>query len=199
MELVIVWLLLAGGIGFLADSRGRSGFGFFLLSALLSPLLGLIVVLVVSNLKEVEAQEHRRIADERTKERVRREEHERQLESIKAIAAPQKIPSTQQRSVGAASISVADEIRKLAALRGEGLLTDAEFQSQKSVLLSSSLPTPATAVELDNNSPKESVPATPQNVGICPNCDATISLFSRDCPKCKANFTDGSTWSVKAL
>ena len=82
MEIIFVWLLLAAGIGFLANSRGRSGFGFFLLSAVLSPLLGLIVVLVISNKREEEKKEQIRIADEERKERLRKEEHERQVEPL---------------------------------------------------------------------------------------------------------------------
>lgn len=45
MEILISWLIFAGVIGFIATQRGRSGIGFFLLSALLSPLIGLIVLL----------------------------------------------------------------------------------------------------------------------------------------------------------
>jgi hypothetical protein len=46
MEVFIVWLLFAALVGAIASSRGRSGFGFFLLSVVLSPLIGLIFVLL---------------------------------------------------------------------------------------------------------------------------------------------------------
>lgn len=136
MEIILVWLLLAAGVGLLANSRGRSGFGFFLLSAVLSPLLGLIVVLVMSNKVEDEKREQLRKAEEERKEKIRKEEHERQVESIRAIAsrsdtvAPSSNPSGEVRSV-------ADELAKLAELRDKGVLTDAEFQAQKTSLLSS--------------------------------------------------------------
>ncbi|HHX8279128.1 hypothetical protein L3X65_22460 [Vibrio diabolicus] len=45
---VIIWLGLSIGVGAFAASKGRSGIGFFILSLLLSPLIGLIVALVVS-------------------------------------------------------------------------------------------------------------------------------------------------------
>lgn len=66
----IFWFLLAGGVGWLADSRGRSFFGYFLLSALMSPLLGLIVVLVTRD--EVKAREL--ASEQRRQEQMRLEE-----------------------------------------------------------------------------------------------------------------------------
>lgn len=117
----VIWFGLAAGVGFLADSRGRSGFGFFLLSAVLSPLLGLIIVLVMSNtrLDEAKAEDQRR-------------EHERQLESIRAIAAPAAQSANQ---AAAAATSVADELIKLGQLKEKGLLTEDEFAVQKARLL----------------------------------------------------------------
>ena len=35
--------------------------------------------------------------------------------------------------------------------------------------------------------------------GLCPNCDAKISLDSADCPKCTASFGPGTAWRVKAI
>lgn len=46
MEIFLGWFVLSIIIGVIASSRGRSGFGWFLLAALLSPLIGLILVLV---------------------------------------------------------------------------------------------------------------------------------------------------------
>src|SRR5437867_839422 len=109
MELFVVYFLLAIGVGALASSRGRSGLGYFLLSMLLSPLLGLIVVLVTSDL-----------AEQAKKERLRREDHERQVESIKALAA--RAPVTQPTNASGPSKSVADELAKLAELRDKGVL-----------------------------------------------------------------------------
>jgi hypothetical protein len=49
MEYFFFWLLFAAIVGIAASSRGRSGFGWFLLSILISPLLGLILVFVIPN------------------------------------------------------------------------------------------------------------------------------------------------------
>ena len=47
MELIILWILFCILIGFMANLKGRSGYGFFLLSLFLSPLIGLIIVLII--------------------------------------------------------------------------------------------------------------------------------------------------------
>lgn len=44
MEIVTFWLIGAVVVAVIAGSRGRSGLGWFVLSLLLSPLLGLILV-----------------------------------------------------------------------------------------------------------------------------------------------------------
>lgn len=113
--LLLIWILLAMVVGGMADSRGRSPIGFFLLSALLSPLLGLIVLLVMRNLR-----------DEERAEAQRRHDQAAQLESIRALATPHST------TPGA---SLADELQKLAALRDAGVLTPGEFEAQKSRLL----------------------------------------------------------------
>lgn len=45
---VVMWLLLSICAGMVARNKGRSFFGFFLLSLLLSPLIGIIFALVMS-------------------------------------------------------------------------------------------------------------------------------------------------------
>lgn len=49
MEFVVflVWVGLCIGVGMLADSRGRSGVGWGFFSFLLSPIIGLIIVLIL--------------------------------------------------------------------------------------------------------------------------------------------------------
>ena len=60
MEIFLFWIVLAVIVGVVANARGRSGIGWFFLSALLlSPLLGLILVLCLTNLKK-QALEKRR-------------------------------------------------------------------------------------------------------------------------------------------
>jgi len=54
MEVLLLWVILAAVVAVAASSRGRSGFGWFLISCILSPLIGLILVLVLPNLRHEE-------------------------------------------------------------------------------------------------------------------------------------------------
>lgn len=55
--LIMLWLLFSAFIAVIASSRGRSAFGFFLLSAILSPLIGLIVVMCLPRVEQkIEAE-----------------------------------------------------------------------------------------------------------------------------------------------
>ena len=51
MEIFIAWLIFAIVVAIAAEARGRNPFGWFLLSVVLSPLVGLILVLVLPNLR----------------------------------------------------------------------------------------------------------------------------------------------------
>ena len=46
MEIVFLWFILAALVGWYAAKRGRTGVGYFLLSLLLSPLIGFLIVLI---------------------------------------------------------------------------------------------------------------------------------------------------------
>ena len=50
---IFLWLGLAVVIGIGGASRGRSGFGWFLLAAVISPLLALILLVLLPSLKTV--------------------------------------------------------------------------------------------------------------------------------------------------
>lgn len=112
MDFILGWLVLAGVVAYIASTRGRLALDYFLLSAVLSPLVGLVILLTKRNL-----------AEEARKTRLRLEEQERLAEaSPKADAA-------------ASSRLVADELAKLAELRDKGVLTEDEFQARKVHLL----------------------------------------------------------------
>lgn len=51
MTIAITWLFFAVLVGIYADRRGRSGFGWFLLAVLISPLLAGLLCLVLGPLK----------------------------------------------------------------------------------------------------------------------------------------------------
>lgn len=49
MEILIGWFVFSIIVGVAASYRGRSGFAWFLISAVISPLFALILVLVMPN------------------------------------------------------------------------------------------------------------------------------------------------------
>lgn len=55
MELVIGWLVFSVLVALLAVRRGRSGVGWLFVAALLSPLIGVLMLLVLPNKAEVGA------------------------------------------------------------------------------------------------------------------------------------------------
>lgn len=55
MELIFFWLLLSLAVGIWASNKGRSGFGWFLLAIIISPLLAGIFLAVSTN-RSVQAE-----------------------------------------------------------------------------------------------------------------------------------------------
>ncbi len=51
MEIFPIWLAFSVAVGMIASNKGRSGFGWFVLAMLISPLIAGIFVLIVPNLK----------------------------------------------------------------------------------------------------------------------------------------------------
>lgn len=51
IAIIFFWLLFALIVGMIASSRGRSGFGWFILACLISPLLAGIFLLLGANLR----------------------------------------------------------------------------------------------------------------------------------------------------
>lgn len=131
--ILLVWFFLAVGVGVLAGNRGRNGVGYFLLALLLSPLLGLIAVLVSRDL-EAEAR-----ADQQ-----RTWDHQRELAALQALTGAPKTVTTPVRDLNSwvlkpppaeAPQLVADELQKLLTLKQAGALTEDEFAQQKRRLL----------------------------------------------------------------
>ena len=52
MVIIVFWILLSIAVAMLASKRGRNGFSWFLISAVISPLLGFIFLLVSKDLSK---------------------------------------------------------------------------------------------------------------------------------------------------
>jgi uncharacterized membrane protein YeaQ/YmgE (transglycosylase-associated protein family) len=52
MEIIIGWAFLAAIVGFMASTWNRSGFGYFLLSLVVTPVIGLVILLLAGRRKE---------------------------------------------------------------------------------------------------------------------------------------------------
>jgi hypothetical protein len=52
MAIIVFWILLSIAVAMFAAKRGRHGFGWFLISAVISPLLGFIFLLVSKDLSK---------------------------------------------------------------------------------------------------------------------------------------------------
>lgn len=84
--LILTWLVLSVLVGIFASKRGRSGSGWFLIAAVLSPLIGFIALLILKDIaSEERAIEERHFAAyrrnlERVEEEERREARENEME-----------------------------------------------------------------------------------------------------------------------
>lgn len=106
-----------------------------MLAFFLSPVIGLIVLLVIPDLAEEAKKEQARLLDEDRREEERRRQHELELESLRAITHSTQPASQNAAAASSTIVSIADELEKLAALRDKGVLTEVEFIKMKMDLL----------------------------------------------------------------
>ena len=50
---IIIYIIFAVLVGVYASSKGRTGFGFFLIAMILDPIIGLIIALVISPVNKI--------------------------------------------------------------------------------------------------------------------------------------------------
>lgn len=63
LSVVVFWILLAGAVGIAAAGRGRNGFGWFLISLIVSPLIGGFLVVALPSAPALAEQRERIDAD----------------------------------------------------------------------------------------------------------------------------------------
>jgi|LauGreDrversion4_2_1035121.scaffolds.fasta_scaffold318553_3 hypothetical protein len=85
MEFFLFWLILSIVAGAYANSKNRSGFGWFLISIILSPIISLIILAILSNRttspKSLEARLSE-IAELRDKGTITQDEYELKRKAI---------------------------------------------------------------------------------------------------------------------
>lgn len=112
MGIFLGWFIFSLVVGAIGASRKIGFWGAFLLSLLLSPLIGLIITLV--------SKSHE---DEAYKQSVLNTQ-KKQEESLNRISST-------------SSISISDELNKLKKLREEDSITEEEFQKLRSKIINS--------------------------------------------------------------
>ena len=189
MELILIfWILFSIGVGYLANERGRNGFGWVLLAIITSPLLGLVIVLLTRDLK-VEAANQ-------IKEEMRHREQLAALTGIKETTADKyyKSGATWVRTNAEKAplersfpMLVADEIEKLASLKDRGFLTPEEFLAQKARLLS----TKQTTNEVTQRHNTELAAPADKDFASPSACLAILSELG-----CEISNTGESKWEI---
>lgn len=107
---LMIWVVVSVIVGVISADKKIGFLGGFMLSIVLSPLIGFIVVLLSKSLEQ-ENREKELLESNKEQTRLLAEKSENN------------------------TISIADEIEKLISLKDKGLLTEEEFQQTKQRLI----------------------------------------------------------------
>jgi phosphate/sulfate permease len=117
MEIFFGWIIFSFVAGIIGSGRKIGFWGAFLLSIFLSPLIGLIFALV-SKSNEKEEYEKRMLETQKS-----------QQEALNKLS--------QEKQNNASTLSITDEIEKLAKLKNDNIISEEEYQKLKDKLLNS--------------------------------------------------------------
>ncbi len=107
MEIFVFWIAFSFMAAYVASNKGRSGFGFFMLSIILSPIIGLIGALIAEPIKPTPP--------------------------IK-FKPSEPIDSSSSKSSNLADSS-AEKLKALNKLKADGLITEDEFEQKRAKLI----------------------------------------------------------------
>lgn len=107
---LMIWVVMSVVVGIISTDKKMGFLGGFMLSIILSPLVGFIITLFSKSIEQ----------ENREKELL-----ENQKEQTRLLAEKSENNT----------ISIADEIEKLISLKDKGLLTEEEFQKAKQRLI----------------------------------------------------------------
>lgn len=117
MGVFFLWIVFSFVVGLIGSNRTIGFWGAFVLSLLLSPLIGLVITLVSKNEE-----------DEKYKQEVLK------TQKAQKLALESLSKGEDNKSV----ISIADEIEKLQKLKEENVIDETEFVKLKEKLMNSS-------------------------------------------------------------
>lgn len=115
MEIFLSWIIFRFVVGFIGLGRGIGFLGAFILSLLISPIIGLIIALVSKN-KEDEAYKQKVLTAQQNQQN-----------------ALSKLTKTEDNT----RISIADELEKLRKLRDTNSITEEEYLKLKERVINS--------------------------------------------------------------
>lgn len=115
--MILGWILFSIVVGLIGSGKQIGGIPAFLISLILSPLVGFIIVLFSKSTVDVK----------REKELL--ETQKKQAELL------EKIEQKAQPAEGGTKLDIAAELEKLVSMKKENLLTEDEFQQAKKKLL----------------------------------------------------------------
>ena len=121
MGILVVWLLFALVAGAAAAQRGRSFAGWTLVAIFLSPLLALILLVILPNVREQEARDLRR--------------HRELIAATEAAGRQRMVPAAPPPPVVSPHPDPLTSLAALAEARDRGLITAEEFDAKKAELL----------------------------------------------------------------
>lgn len=117
MGIFFGWIIFSLIVGLIGTDRKIGFFGAFLVSLILSPVIGLIITLVSKDLK-----------DEKYKQNILKAQKSQQ-EALEKLS--------NSKSKDSSKISILDELERLKKLKDENLISESEFQTLKDKIINS--------------------------------------------------------------
>ena len=141
MELFILWIAFSIMAAYIASNKGRSGFGWFMLSLCLSPLIGFIGALIAkpknvstensfSNMAPPNPQPHRNRWEPSSHKNKEKDEYDYDAD----WDDDEYEDDEYEKSSNLADVS-AEKIKALNKLKEDGLITEDEYKDKRKKLL----------------------------------------------------------------
>ena len=139
MELFVLWIAFSIMAAYVASNKGRSGFGWFMLSLILSPLIGFIGALIakpknVSTVSNETSSNENSFARNRWEPPQYKNKAEDEYEYEDDLDDDEYEDDEYEKSSNLADVS-AEKIKALNKLKEDGLITEEEYKEKRKKLL----------------------------------------------------------------